>query len=182
MQNSVAVSRTAAYTQLLHGTFCVCTRKYPDAACMQPRHVHIKLPDISLDTVWNVVLLCACITVDRLTNRNTMCLHKITFTVTQLLRVLRCKLKISKSDHCLRNISLLLCLSFLIEQISSQLKICYGISFLKIFEFWSTQKVFIKPCEEQRIVYKRHMYIYNHNPLNYLNNEKYIGESSEENQ
>jgi hypothetical protein len=26
------------------------------------------------------------------------------------------------------------------------------------------------------------MYIYNHNPLNYLNNEEYFGESSEENQ
>jgi hypothetical protein len=134
MQNSVAVSRTAAYTQLLHGTFCDCTRKYQDATCMQPRHVHIKLPDISLDTVWNVVLLCACITVDRLTNRNTMCLHKITFNVTQLLRVLRGKLKISKSDHCFRNISTALCLSFLIEQISFQLKFVMEFDFLRFLK------------------------------------------------
>ena len=41
---------------------------------------------------------------------------------------------------------------------------------------------FIKLGEEQRVLYKRPMYIYNHNPLNYLNNEEYIGESSEENQ
>jgi len=38
---------------------------------------------------------------------------------------------------------------------------------------------FIKLGEEQRVLYKRSMYIYNHNPLNYLNNKKYFRDSSD---